>query len=85
MAEQAELDRNRREIEEQKQVVLRQQAENWTETDRLRAERNNLQHDLSVAKRDKELLVKRDQELQIREDLRRRNRHVHSIDLPMPF
>lgn len=64
-------------MEEQRQVVLKQQAENWTQADRLRADRDNLQHDLSIVKRDKELLVKRDQELQIREDLRRRNRYVH--------
>jgi hypothetical protein len=85
MEEQAELDRTRRQMEEQKQVVLRQQAENWTETDRLRAERNNLQHDLSLVKRDKEILVKRDQELQMREDLRRRNRHAHSTWLLTHF
>jgi hypothetical protein len=29
--------------------------------------------------RDKNALTKRDQELQMREDLRRRNRHVHSL------
>jgi hypothetical protein len=78
MEQQAEMDRIRQQVEEQKQVVLRQQAENWTETDRLRAERNNLQHDLSLVKRDKAILVKRDQDLQIREDLRRRNRQVNS-------
>lgn len=79
MEEQAELDRERQRMEEQKQVVLRQQADNWMETDRLRADRNNLQHDLSLVTRDKNALDKRDQELQMREDLRRRNRHVHSL------
>jgi hypothetical protein len=85
MAEQADLDRNRQQVEEQRQVVLRQQADNWSEADRLRAERNNLQHDLSLVKRDRDLLIKRDRELQIREDLRRRNRHVHSIGLLLHF
>ena len=79
MEEQAELDRERQRMEEQKQVVLRQQADNWMETDRLRADRNNLQHELSLVTRDKNALTKRDQELQMREDLRRRNRHVHSL------
>ena len=71
------INRIRRETEEQKQVVLRQQADNWAETDRLRAERNNFQQDLSIIQRDKQLLMKRDLELKNREDQRRRNRHVY--------
>ena len=79
MEEQAELNNQRRQVEAQKQVVLRQQAQVWSDTDRLRAERNDLEHQLSIVKRDKDMLANRELEVQKREDLRRRNRYVRSI------
>ena len=79
MRQQTELDNQRRQVEAQQQVVLRQQAQVWSDTDRLRAERNDLEHQLSIVKRDKDMLANRELEVQKREDLRRRNRYVRSI------
>ena len=79
MRQQTELDNQRRQVEAQQQVVLRQQAQVWSDTDRLRAERNDLEHQLSIVKRDKDMLANRELGVEKREDLRRRNRYIRSI------
>jgi hypothetical protein len=77
--QQNALERERQQIENQRAIVLKQQAENWTQSDRLRSEQAAVQHELMVVKRDHAAIVKREQELQKREDLRRRNRYSRSF------
>jgi len=79
MEQQAEIDRQRQVVESEKQVVLRQRTQLSAKTDSVRGDRNNVRHELSVVQRDQENLANREREVQKLEDLRRRNRHVHSI------
>lgn len=76
MKQQELLNGLRQQVEQERAVVRKQEAENWLQANRLQGDRSTIQHELSVVKRDKELISKREQELQLLEDQRRRNRFV---------
>lgn len=78
-AQDAEIERRKQELEKQRQENLKKAAENWAREDRLRSEREDLQHNFALVKRDKAALAQRNQDLEVREDLRRRNRYVNLI------
>ena len=62
------------ELQEARAVVRQQEADNWIDTQRLRADESALKLELSRVARERELVNKRDQNLKLLEDQRRRNR-----------
>lgn len=79
MQQQAEIDRQRRDVDLEKAAVLQQQAQLSADSNRVVGDRRNVQHDLSIIQRDQENLANKEREVQRLEDLRRRNRYVRSI------
>ena len=74
-----DLQNRRDDVEAQKVISGQQQARLWTKRDRLRDDRNNLEHSRETIRRNQDLLDNRVREMEKREELRKRQRSVRSI------
>jgi hypothetical protein len=72
------LDREKRELESARALVRVEENKNWTEKERVKAEKMMLDNEHAIVKRDKELIARRENQVRTLEDQRRRNRSVSS-------
>jgi hypothetical protein len=58
--------------------VRQREADNWLENTRITTDRDKLENEAAIIKRDNELLATRERQVMLHEDQRRRNRFVSS-------
>jgi len=73
--EQRAIDEYQKQLDDGKQVVLRERADNRVATNRLRTERLQVTNALALVRRDRDDVDKKTKELQAREEESKRNRY----------
>ena len=76
--ELAKIAQQKQEVEAASARVRDEEAHNWLEVRRVRAEKLEAENEAAIIRRDKEFIEKRDKQLRLQEDQRRINRFVSS-------
>jgi hypothetical protein len=75
-SEMEKLSKEKEKVEVAKAAVRQDEANNWLETSRIRTQKADLENEMAIIKRNRQLLEKRELQISLQEDQRRRNRFV---------